>query len=163
MRGNAEQNNSEYEHFLCSEYHSNNVLHTAWKNYKNLQDGYEHQDMYEFYYNIIDTLLDEDMIAMSIKSLFKTPETGINRCLQCNDMQVKKHMGSYIHKSFLCLVSSLNRSSVTNNNSILWYHFTFDINEKTWFLSNVKTKMVFIKQILNKIYWQLSRPFLLTF
>ena len=160
MRGNAEQNNSEYGHFLCSEYHSNNVLHAAWKNYKDLQDGYEHQGMYEFYYNIIDTLLDEDMIAMSIKSLQKLVSIVVFSAMTC---KLKNTWAHIIHKSFLCLVSSLNRSSVTNNSSILWYHFTFDINEKTWFLSNVKTKMVFIKQILNKIYWQLSRPFLLTF
>ena len=160
MRGNAEQNNSEYGHFLCSEYHSNNVLHAAWKNYKDLPDRYEHQDMYEFYYNIIDTLLDEDMIGMSIKSLQKLVSIVVFSAMTCKLKNTWTHI---IHKSFLCLVSSLNRSSVTNNSSILWYHFTFDINEKTWFLSNVKTKMVFVKQILNKIYWQLSRPFLLTF
>ena len=87
-----------------------------------------HQDIDEFYDNIIDTLLDDDMIALYVKSFFEIPVTGINRCLQCNDIQIKTHMDSY--HSIKLLVTPLNRSSVVNINSILLCHFTSDINKE---------------------------------
>ena len=48
-----------------------------------------HQDIDEFYENIIDALLDDDMMVLYIKSFFEIPVTGINSCLQCNDIKLK--------------------------------------------------------------------------
>ena len=48
-----------------------------------------HQDIDEFYENIIDALLDDDMMVLHIKSFFEIPVTGINSCLQCNDIKLK--------------------------------------------------------------------------
>ena len=41
-----------------------------------------HEDTEEFYYSLIDTHLDNGMIALYIKSLFEISGSGINRCLQ---------------------------------------------------------------------------------
>ena len=51
-----------------------------------------HQDIDELYDNITDRLLDDDMIGLYIISLFEIPVTGINRRLQCKDIQIKKYM-----------------------------------------------------------------------
>ena len=97
-----------------------------------------HQDIDEFYDNIIDALLNDDMIALLIKSFFEIPVTGINRCLQCNDIKIEKHMDSY--HSIKLPVTPLNRSSVVNINSILWCHFTSDINKENMVCSKCQNK-----------------------
>ena len=102
-----------------------------------------HQDIDEFYDNIIDTLLDDNSITLYIKSFSEILESGTNGCLQCNDIQVKKHMDSY--HSIKLPVHALNRSSAVNINTILWCHFASDISKKTWFVANVKAKTLFIK------------------
>ena len=63
-----------------------------------------HQDVDEFYDNTINTLLDGDIIALYIKLFFEIPVTVINRCLQCNDIKIKRHMDSYHSINFLCLL-----------------------------------------------------------
>ena len=54
-----------------------------------------HQDIDEFYDKITDALLNDDMIALCIKSFFEIQVTDINRCLQCNVIKIEKHMDSY--------------------------------------------------------------------
>ena len=98
-----------------------------------------HRDIDEFYDNITDTLLDDDMIALYIKSLFEIPVTGINHYLQCNDIQIKKHMDSY--HSIKLPVSPLNRSSVVNINSILCCLFTSDINKEIMVCNKCQNKV----------------------
>ena len=89
---------------------------------------------------------------------FEIPVTGIDRCRECNDAQIKKHMDScHSVKLPMCHPS---RSSVVNISSTLWYHFTSDINKKTWFVANFRTKMVFIKQNVLKIFQNISFYFL---
>ena len=92
-----------------------------------------HQDTDEFYDNIIDALLDDDMIALHIKSFFEIPVTGINRCLQCSDIKIERHIDSY--HSIKLPVSPLNRSS-----SVLWCHFTSDINKENMVCSKCQNK-----------------------
>ena len=117
-----------------------------------------HQDIDEFYDKFIDALLDDDRIALYIKQFFEIPVTGINRCLQCNDIQIKKRMDSY--HSIKLPVSPLNRSSVVNIISTLRCHFTSDINKENMVRSKCQNKMVFIKQNLLTIFQDISLYFL---
>ena len=78
------------------------------------------------------------MIALLIKSFSEIPVTGINRCLQCNDIKIEKHVDSY--NSIKLPVTPLNRSSVVNINPILWCHFTSDINKENMVFSKCQNK-----------------------
>ena len=97
-----------------------------------------HQDIDEFYDNIIDTLLDEDIIALYIKSLFEIPVTGINPRLKFNDIQIKRYMDRYHSKKVP--VSPLNHSSVVNINSIVWCHVTSNINKENMVCGKCQNK-----------------------
>ena len=92
----------------------------------------------KFYDNIIDTLLDDDMIPLYIKSIFQIPVTGINCGLQCKYIPIKKHMDSY--HSIKLPVSPLNCSSVAKIKSILWCYFTSNINKENMAWSKCQNK-----------------------
>ena len=97
-----------------------------------------HQDIDEFYDNITDTLLDEDIIALYIKSLFEIPVIGINRRLKFNDIKIKRYMDRYHSKKVP--VSPLNHSSVVNINSIVWCHVTSNINKENMVCGKCQNK-----------------------
>ena len=62
----------------------------------------------------------------------------MNHCLQCNDIKIEKHLDSY--HSIKLPVSHLNRSGVVNINSILWCHFTSNINKVNMGCSKCQNK-----------------------
>ena len=69
---------------------------------------------------------------------FEIPVTGIDRCRECNDTQIKKYMDScHSVKLPICHPS---RSSAFNVSSTLWYHFTSDINKKSMVCSKFLNK-----------------------